>query len=309
MKTIEVTGLSRRFGSVVALDDVSFSLAENQIHGLLGRNGAGKTTLMQLLTGQQFASSGRIRLFGEPPLENARVLDRVCFIREGQAYPDSFRVKHVLSAGPISHRGWDAGLARQLVEEFRLRTGQRVKSLSRGQLSALGVIVGLASRAPITFFDEPYLGLDAAARQLFYDRLLADYAAHPRTVVLSTHLIDEVADLLEHVLVLDQGRVLLDADTESLRGSAAELSGPIEAVTALAGGHRVLHREQIGHLARITVQAPADRLALHGSSGDAVRAEPISLQQLVIRLANASVQSPLGTSEPSDRDSGKVVTR
>src|SRR6201746_2103618 len=101
-----------------------------------------------------------------------------------------------------------------MLSDFRLPTNRRIKKLSRGQLSAVGVIVGLASRAPLTFFDEPYLGLDAVARQLFYDRLLADYAEHPRTVVLSTHLIDEISNLLENVLVLDHGRLTLDAPAD-----------------------------------------------------------------------------------------------
>ena len=126
------------------------------------------------------------------------------------------------------------------------RTTQRVKKLSRGQLSAVGVVLGLASRAPLTIFDEPYLGLDAVARQLFYDRLLADYAEHPRTVVLSTHLIDEVSDLLDHVVVLDRGRVVVDEDTDVLRGSLVVVSGPSRAVDDFAAGHDVVHRENLG---------------------------------------------------------------
>ncbi|HQJ34177.1 MAG TPA: ABC transporter ATP-binding protein, partial [Rhodoglobus sp.] len=198
---IEVDGLTRRYGRLAAVDDATFTLEGNRIHGLLGRNGAGKTTLMQLLTGQEFASSGTIRVFGQSPVENAGVLQHVSFIKESQRYPEDFRPKHVLRSAPWFFENWDADFAEQLVDDFRLPLNTRIKKLSRGQLSAIGVIVGLASRAPLTFFDEPYLGLDAVARQTFYDRLLEDYAEHPRTVVLSTHLIDEVANLLEHVLV------------------------------------------------------------------------------------------------------------
>ncbi len=217
---IEVTGLSRRFGSLAAVDVVSFSVEEGRIHGLLGRNGAGKTTLMQLLTGQDFATSGTIRVFGETPVENAGVLQNVCFIKESQKYPDDFKVKHVLTSAPWFFRNWDADFANRLVSDFRLPVDRRVKKLSRGQLSSVGVIVGLASRAPITFFDEPYLGLDAVARQLFYDRLLEDSSDHPRTVILSTHLIDEVSNLLEHVLVIDNGRIIIDESADALRGTA-----------------------------------------------------------------------------------------
>ena len=223
---VVVRGLTKRYRAVAALDSVSFTIEENSITGLLGRNGAGKTTLMQLLTGQNFPTGGAISVYGENPLENDAVLSRVCFIKETQRYNDDFAVHHVLAAARIVYPNWDAGFADQLVEDFALPLGRGMRKLSRGMLSAVGITVGLASRAPLTFFDEPYLGLDAVARQIFYDRLLADYAENPRTVVLSTHLVDEVADLLSNVLVLDHGRVLLDAEADALRGQAVTVTGP-----------------------------------------------------------------------------------
>lgn len=204
-------GLTKRFGAVTALEDVTLDLRANTIYGLLGRNGAGKTTLMQVMTGQAFQTAGEVRVFGHTPHENTEVLRGISFIKESQAYPADYKVKHVLSAARHLLRDWDEDFARELLRDFDLPTDRKVKKLSRGMTSALGVTIGLASRAPLTFFDEPYLGLDAVARQLFYDRLLADYAEHPRTVVLSTHLIDEVADLLEHVLLIDKGRLVVDA--------------------------------------------------------------------------------------------------
>jgi len=155
---IEVNNLTKRFGKLTALNDVSFTVEHNTIHGLLGRNGAGKTTLMQLLTGQQFATSGSIRVFGERPVENARVLGNVCFIKESQKYPDDFTANHVFRSAPWFFPAWDAEYAQRLIADFRLPLSRRIKKLSRGQLSSIGVIVGLASRAPLTFFDEPYLG-------------------------------------------------------------------------------------------------------------------------------------------------------
>src|SRR5690606_30706764 len=155
---------------------------------------AGKTTLMSILTAQNFASSGEVSVFGEHPYENARVLSRVCFVRESQKYPDDATPGHAFRAARLFFTNWDQGLADQLIRDFQLPMKQTIKKLSRGQLSAVGVIIGLASRAEITFFDEPYLGLDAVARQIFYDRLLEDYSEHPRTIILSSHLIDEVSN-------------------------------------------------------------------------------------------------------------------
>jgi len=287
---IRVDQLEKTYGyggsTVHAVADAGFALEENRIHGLLGRNGAGKTTLMQLLTGQEFASSGTIEVFGESPVENARVLDRVCFIKESQRYPEDFRVRHVLKSAAWFFADWDAEFAEELVERFRVPRNRRMKKLSRGQLSAVGVIVGLASRAPLTFFDEPYLGLDAVARQLFYDVLLADFAEHPRTVVLSTHLIDEVSNLLEHVLVIDEGRIIIDADADELRGSAVDVVGGRAAVEAFTAGREVLHRTALGALATATV-AGLDEAGRAAARQAGLELAPVSLQQLVIRTTTA----------------------
>ncbi|MBN9238279.1 MAG: ABC transporter ATP-binding protein [Micrococcales bacterium 70-64] len=284
---IEVTNLTKRFGSVTAVDDATFTVGENKIYGLLGRNGAGKTTLMQLLTGQDFATTGTIRVFGETPVENARVLQHVSFIKESQRYPEDFRARHVFRSAPWFFENWDQEFAERLIDDFRLPLNRRIKKMSRGQVSAIGVIVGLASRAPLTFFDEPYLGLDAVARQTFYDRLLADYAEHPRTVVLSTHLIDEVSNLLEHVLVIDEGRIIIDEDAETLRGSATTLVGTRSAVDGFLGSREVLHRDAVGGLASVTVTglSAQDRAA---ATAAGLELAPVSLQQLIIRRTNTS---------------------
>ena len=279
-EVVAMHGVTKRYGAFTALDDVTVRLEENKIHGLLGRNGAGKTTMMQILTAQNFATAGSVEVFGEDPYENARVLSRTCFIREALKYPDNYLVRHALRAAEMVHPNWDAAFAETLVGEFGVPVKRRVKKLSRGQLSAVGVIIGLASRAPLTFFDEPYLGLDAVARQLFYDHLLADYAENPRTVVLSTHLIDEVSDLIEHVVLIDKGRVLIDEDSEVLRGRAVTVTGPVDAVERFATGHTELHREQLGGFLRVTLSGAVPEPAL-GSQG--LEFEPVSLQQLVIR--------------------------
>jgi ABC-2 type transport system ATP-binding protein len=285
-KVIEVAGLTKRFGGFAAVDDASFTVESESITGLLGRNGAGKTTLMQLLTGQEFASSGQMSVFGESPIENADVLSKVCFVKESQKYPDEFRPKHVLRSAPWFFPHWNAELADRLVADFRLPLNRRIKKLSRGQMSAIGVIVGIASRAPLTFFDEPYLGLDAVARQIFYDRLLEDYADYPRTIVISTHLIDEVSNLLEHVIVIDDGHIIMDESADALRGSAATVAGETIAVDNFVSGRTVLHTERLGNTAMTTVTGltPADKVEAQSAG---LTVGPVSLQQLIVRSVSA----------------------
>ncbi|NUP48688.1 MAG: ABC transporter ATP-binding protein [Catenulispora sp.] len=280
MSAVLVKDLTMRYRGHTALHGVGLEFQENTIHGLLGRNGAGKTTLMRILTGQEFETSGRVEVFGQAPRENEAVLRKVCFIRESLKYPNYYKLREALAAASIACDGWDAAFAARLVRDFQLPANRQLKKLSRGQLSAVGIVIGLASRAPLTLFDEPYLGLDAVARQIFYDRLLEDFAEHPRTVVLSTHLIDEVADLIEHVVLVDGGRVVLDADADELRGRAVSVSGPAEAVAAYADGVPSLHRSALGGRLRVALAHRPDGPA------DGVSVEPLSLQELIVLTTN-----------------------
>ena len=231
--------------------------------------------------------AGSITIAGESPVENPRVLQHTCFIKESQRYPDDFKPKHVFAAAPGFFPNWDADFARELAVELRLPVDRRIKKLSRGQLSSVGIIVGLASRAPITIFDEPYLGLDAIARQAFYDRLLADYAAHPRTIILSTHLIDEVADLLEHALVIDNGRILIDSPVDALRAHAATIAGPAAAVEQAVAGLDVIHRERLGGFVSATVAGITEQVTASARAAG-LEVGPVSLQQLIIRQTGGS---------------------
>jgi ABC-2 type transport system ATP-binding protein len=282
MSTAVLEDVTVRFRGATALTDVSTGFAADTITGLLGRNGAGKTTLMQLVTGHRLPTSGTVRVFGEAPFENDGVLPRICFVKESQRYPDHFRVLDAVTAASRLFPDWDGDLAASLLADFELPLRRPIKKLSRGMTSAVGIVIGLASRAPLTLFDEPYLGLDAVARQLFYDRLLADYAENPRTVVLSTHLIEEIGDLLEHVVLLDHGRVVVDEDAEKLRSSALTVSGPTPAVDDAVRNYEVLHRETLAGHARVMVRT-VPGVDVMMSPG--VTPEPVNLQQLVVALS------------------------
>ncbi|MFD5226037.1 ABC transporter ATP-binding protein [Microbacterium sp. NPDC058342] len=293
---IEVRNLTKRYRDKLALDDVSLTIEKDTIYGLLGRNGAGKTTLMSILTAQNFATSGEARVFGENPYENAKVLSRICFVRESQKYPDDARPTHAFRAARMFFENWDQELADRLIDDFQLPVDTRIKKLSRGQLSAVGVIIGLASRAEITFFDEPYLGLDAVARQVFYDRLIEDYAEHPRTILLSSHLIDEVSNLIEKVIVIDAGRILLDEDTDDVRGRASTVVGDAGRVEAWAQGREVIHRESLGRVASVTVLGHLDEADRAGIAAADLDLATVSLQQLIVRLTQNAAQT---ASEPA----------
>lgn len=284
---VEIENVTRKYRGTTALDDVTTTLQKDSITGLLGRNGAGKSTLMRIITGQEFVTSGRVLVDGRSPLEHDAVLRRMIFVKESQIYPD-IKVKRALEAASWFYPNWDHEFAAQLMDDFALPANRPVKKLSRGMHSAVGIIIGLAARAEITLFDEPYLGLDAVARQIFYDRLLADYAEHPRTVLLSTHLIDEVANLLEHVIVIDHGRVVVDAPADELRGRALTVSGRTAAVDEFVVNRRVLNRQGIGGLSTATIAGPLDDLSSARARDLGLELGPVSLQEFVVRTAGAA---------------------
>ena len=290
MDVVHVAGLTQRFGSVTALDDLTVSFAENQVTGLLGRNGAGKSTLIDILTGRRPAASGSVRVGDANPYENRHTLRDICGVGEAQRYPQQFSVAAVLDSAALLHPRWDAEMAADLVDTFALRRRQKVAKLSRGQRSALGVTVGLAARAPLTIFDEPYVGLDAVARQTFYDRLLQELVAQPRTVIMSSHLIDEVAHLLERVVVLDRGRVVLDAPVDDVRGTVVEVTGPSVTVNAFTHDQEVLQTRHLGGLTRATVRG-AD---LEAARALGLRVDVLSLQEIVVSLASVETPLPAG---------------
>ncbi|MGG1879498.1 ABC transporter ATP-binding protein [Paenibacillus cisolokensis] len=281
---VEVRHLCKSYTDVTAVNDVSFRMEENRIYGFLGRNGVGKTTIMHMITAQLFPTSGEVKVFGQSPYENEAVLRNICFIKEGQRYPDYFTVKDVLDVASTIFPNWDAAYANELMEEFRLPRKRIVKKLSRGMLSSVGIVVGLASRAPLTIFDEPYLGLDAVAREMFYDHLIEDYTRYPRTVVLSTHLIDEVSRLLEHVIVIDQGRVILDAESEELRGCACTVVGPADKVEAFVQGKKVIRREPFASMISATVMGETGGAIQQEAEQAGLKTSAVSLQDLIVSL-------------------------
>lgn len=298
---IEVRNLTKQYKHTTALEDINLSIEKDSIYGLLGRNGAGKTTLMSILTAQGFATNGEVEVFGEHPYENARVLNRMCFVRESQKYPEDATAKHAIATARLFFPRWDQSFAEELVDDFRLPMKTAIKKLSRGQQSAVGVIIGLASRAEITFFDEPYLGFDAVARQMFYDHLIADYAQCPRTIVLSSHLIDEVANLLENVIVIDRGRIIMDESTEEARTRAVNIVGDADSVQRLVAGREVIHREALGRVSSVTILgqlSDVDREFIADANLDLT---PVSLQQLIVRTTQAGADpSQDGTSTDTD---------
>lgn len=283
---IEVKGLTKLYNKVAAVDHISFELKPNVIYGLVGKNGAGKTTLLSLLTSQLMPSSGSISIFGEAPYENAKVQSQICFIKESQKYPEKYDISDVLEISSHLFENWDSDYASMLVAGFHLPLKNKMSKLSRGQLSAVGIVIALASRAPVTILDEPYLGLDAANRAYFYNQLIEDYASFPRTFILSTHLIDEVSDLLEHILLIDDGKLLLDEEVEQLQQTSYYLSGSVTQVNSFIQKYNcnTIHTEVLGDSMTAIITGS---LSKEIRTQTALTFAPVPLQKLIVHTTRA----------------------
>ncbi len=285
MNAIEVKNVSMRYGAVRALNDVSATFVPGKIYGLLGRNGAGKTTLINLITNRLFPSEGEITVEGQSVMENGSALNKIFSMTEQNLVPEGMRVKRAIEWTKEFYEGFDDLYALSLAQKFGLNVSKKMKQLSTGYSSIFKLILTMASGAPILIFDEPVLGLDAPHRELFYQELLALFAKRPCTVILSTHLIDEAAQVIEQAVILDEGRLILSQSVEELLSRAHSVAGEAAAVAEYCKNKQVIFEQSMGNFKMAAVldckkdQALAQTLKLEFGG--------IELQKLFIYLTNS----------------------
>jgi ABC-2 type transport system ATP-binding protein len=281
MQGIVLENLSKRFGDNTALDRVSLTLEPERIYGLLGRNGAGKSTLISSITSRIVPTSGHITIDGMSAFENDAAQGRVYAMGEARYMPDDTRVYQLFATTQLFYPGFDMDYALRLAGRFKLPVKKKLKGLSTGYATIAKLVAALATDAPYVLLDEPVLGLDANHRELFYRELLDNYSRRPRTFLLSTHLIEEIAGLIEHVIILHGGKVLLDRTAEEAKAMGYSVSGKAQDVDAYCKGRDVLTMETLGGLKTASLLgAPRD-------VPPALAVTPLELQQLFIRLTQA----------------------
>ncbi|WP_071395002.1 ATP-binding cassette domain-containing protein [Bacillus tuaregi] len=247
MKVIECTDLTKTYLRKSVLNQLSFSIEENTITGLIGRNGVGKTTLLKIMAGFIKQTSGEMKVFSERPFNSLLVSANSIFVDEQMSFPSPLQLHEILDTAGNFYPHWDMDLAKKLFDYFSFDPKAYHNRLSKGKTSTFNSIIGLAARAPLTIFDEPTTGMDAAVRKDFYRALLKDYIAHPRTIILSSHHLEEIEDLLENVLLLKDGKSLLHLPIEELKLWAVGLKGPEETISSMTKDKEILYRNQIGY--------------------------------------------------------------
>lgn len=286
MAIIEISNLSKSYGKHRVLDNISLKIEENKIYGLLGRNGAGKTTLLNLITNRIFPSKGVIKIDNQNIIENYNALSKVYLMTEQDLYPATLKVKEIFKWTKEFYKNFDMDYALVLSDKFGLNINKKYKELSTGYSSICKIIITLATQADILLFDEPILGLDANHREMFYKELMENYIKKPKTIILSTHIIEEVSEILEKVIIIKDGRVLGDKEVEDLLNESYLVSGAIVNVDEYIKDKRVINVETMAGFKSATIMGKLKEVDREKLDKLSLEISKVELQKLFIYLTS-----------------------
>lgn len=289
MDVIKANNLTKEYKDKKALDNLTLSIAENKIIGLIGRNGAGKTTLLKTCAGKIRQTSGDIEILGEEIFDNINVLADLIFVDEESQFDSSYKVKEILNVAKCYYESWDNELANKLLKHFGLDSNKKYKKLSRGMKTQVNIIIGICCRTPLTIMDEPTLGLDAAVRKEFYSILLNDYIKHPRTIIISSHLLNEIDMLLEDIILIDEGKLLLQTTMEEFRNYSIELCGDSEFLSKYTKAKEIISESKFGNSANIVIRNDLSDKELKMLKNANVDIKSVSTQDLFIHMTSKGV--------------------
>ncbi|RIU91956.1 ATP-binding cassette domain-containing protein [Oceanobacillus picturae] len=285
MNVVECEKVTKKQGSVVALNELNIQIKKNTITGLIGRNGAGKTTLLKILSGLWRPTSGHVEVLNVNPFNSLTVSANVAYIDDSMDFPNTLTLSEILQAGKRFYGNWDSQLAERLFEYFSFHPDQLHTHLSKGKASTFNMIFGLAARCEITLFDEPTNGMDASVRKDFNRALLKDYLAHPRTMIISSHHLEELEELLEDILVIKNGKALLHEPIDVIRNYAIGLTGRSELVRQWVTDKQVLYTEEVGANTCYAV-VKSEGIPLEKAKQLGMKVTPVSASDVCVYLTN-----------------------
>lgn len=285
MRGIEVKNVSKTYKDTKALSNVNIYLEENKIYGLLGRNGAGKTTLLNVINNRVYADEGTVTLNGDILTENDEALNYLYFTSEKLLFPEGMKVKKIFRWTKEFHPAFDMDYALRVAELFGLPLNKKSSALSTGYKSILKNVIALSVNTPYIFLDEPVLGLDANHRELFYRLLIEKYSESPFTIVISTHLIEEVSNIIEDVIIIKNGKIIEKGSCEDLLKRGYAISGTAASVDNYTRNNmingKVIGEDSIGNLKSVYILGKTEE-----TLPENLEVSALDLQKLFIQLTN-----------------------
>ncbi|WP_040983273.1 ATP-binding cassette domain-containing protein [Oceanobacillus jeddahense] len=283
---VEAANIRVQYKGFTAIDQISFQLTPGKIHGLIGRNGAGKTTLLSVLAAFRKVDTGSLTVEGEDPFENPRIMQDTIFIFDQHKDLEySYdKVGETLKEMAYFRPNYNESYALYLAEKFKLPLNKKVNQLSKGKKSAFQAIIGLATRAPLTIFDEAYLGMDAPTREFFYNEILNDQEHHPRTIIFSTHLVSETDYLFDEVLMIHHGKVLLQDTSEQVISKGFSITGSSEQVEDFTKELEVLNSQVLGGTKSVMIYGELSEQKRNAANQAGLEIGPLSLHDLFVHL-------------------------
>ena len=264
MPVIKARGLRKAYRNTVALDGIDLEVGEGRILGLIGPNGAGKTTALNAILGLT-AFEGELQVLGKDPwAQRDQLMREVCFIADVAVLPRWMRVNQALDYLGGVHPRFDRAKADAFLAKTSIKRTSRVRELSKGMVAQLHLALVMAIDARLLVLDEPTLGLDLLYRKSFYDTLLNDYFDHTRTILVTTHQVEEIEHILSDVVFISQGRIVLDAAMEDLEARYLQLVVTPERLAEAKALGPIQERQALGRTILLFDGVPRDRLAALG---------------------------------------------
>lgn len=246
MEVIECNNVTKEYKHFPAIKNLSFSIRENTITGLIGRNGAGKTTLLKMIAGFYKPTVGELKVFNETPFNSLNVSANSIFIDDNISFPKGSTLAEIIKFTKHFYSDLNEEFSYKLLKYFSLDLNKKYIKLSKGMKSTFNSIVGISSHCALTLMDEPTIGMDAAVRKDIYKLILRDYIEHPRTIIISSHLLNELEEILENILLIDKGILCLHESLTDLKEYAVGFTGKTEAIDALTKNKEIIYEESFG---------------------------------------------------------------
>lgn len=278
---IDFMNVSKNYGKTQAISNMTINLTEPKIYCLLGRNGAGKTTFMNLIAGNIAASEGEVSVNGQK-VTTLNMPEDVRYI-EAAKTQFNMKISALLDLAKGLDPAFDMDFAENMVEKFKLNKKKKYNSLSFGMKTMVTTIISLASNDDVIMLDEPVLGFDAIMRAQFYELLNLSFQQHPRVIIVSTHIIDEISNVAEKILIIDEGKILLYEGINSVLEKAYKITGVGSTVEEASKGLNVFAKEQIG---KYTVAYVFDKRI---ASTDEIEIQDMTLNDLFVKMVGGKV--------------------